>query len=200
VRMLIPLALAIPAPLALFLIMPMLISVGSGVTPTDPMRGFVLAQVRIEEQPDTSPPEEMPEPPSGMDGPPTIDASNVESPFERPPTNAGMPAVGPTTTIVAAGWRDLRDCDHGPMAVATPVKGYPMAAARAGVEGWVRVVFTVSAGGGVQDVTVLAAEPRHSFERHAVESVSRWRFRPAMADCQAIGSRLEQRVVYTLGD
>lgn len=64
----------------------------------------------------------------------------------------------------------------------TPVKRvdpvYPIAAARAGQEGFVEVEFTVDDGGKVASVSVISAKPARTFEQAAVKAVKQWVFAP----------------------
>jgi protein TonB len=203
-RKIIAFTIAIPIVMAIFMIMPMLISASTGVTPPPPLPGFVFARVDLEEQIDQDLEPDEPEPPQGTDDVPSINLPDSPTENTRPVSTYGVPGTPDGIDLglgsITGGYGELRDCDHGPIALATPVKGYPMAAARSGLEGWVRVGLVVSADGTVRDVTVLEAEPRHGFERHALESVSRWRFRPAMAGCEAVAASLEQRIEYSLSD
>lgn len=75
---------------------------------------------------------------------------------------------------------------------------YPAGAATRGIEGQVKVAFTVLPDGSVTDVDVLQAEPRGIFERAAARAVARWKFRPRAAD--AAPRRVIQTVNFRLPD
>jgi len=199
-RKLLSMLAAVPVALLLFLLMPSLIAVRAG--PVDPPVTVDLptAMPPVEEPPPPRGPREPPQPPVISEGIPVL-------PPEPPPTEDGRPdlpegysGVGIDTPIGPGAAMDLRDCDHGPIAIATPVKGYPVAAARAGTEGSVLVRFTVGATGAVTDAVVLSAEPSRVFDGHALDSVRRWRFRPAASACEAVAVRMEQRIAYALSD
>lgn len=55
---------------------------------------------------------------------------------------------------------------------------YPAAAAERGIEGWVKVQFSVTATGSVRDAVVVASEPGTVFDAAAIAAVARWRYNP----------------------
>lgn len=73
---------------------------------------------------------------------------------------------------------------------------YPTAALRANQSGWVLVGFTITADGRTTNVHVIEAQPRHVFDRAAMEAVSRYRFTPAMRDGDAVESISQQRIEF----
>lgn len=77
---------------------------------------------------------------------------------------------------------------------------YPIAAMRAAQEGWVEVEFTVTASGDVDGVKVIDAQPRHVFDRAAVDAVGRWKFKPATQNGEPAASRLRRRIEFKLSE
>ncbi len=63
---------------------------------------------------------------------------------------------------------------------------YPIQAARDGIEGWVRLSFTINSHGGVEDVTVIDSEPRRVFDREATRALRKWKYKPRMEDGKAV--------------
>jgi protein TonB len=59
---------------------------------------------------------------------------------------------------------------------------FPDAAKNRGVSGWVEVGFTVTQNGSVENVRVLNAEPKDTFDFAATQAVEQWRFDPPMRD------------------
>ena len=85
--------------------------------------------------------------------------------------NAGMSAPG-------AGFG--RDGDATPIVRIEPK--YPMQAARDGKEGWVKLSFTINEIGGVEDVTVLEAQPKRVFDKEAKRALRKWKYKPKVVD------------------
>lgn len=63
---------------------------------------------------------------------------------------------------------------------------YPVPALRDGIEGWVRMSFSINATGGVEDVTVIDAEPARVFNREAIRALRKWKYKPRVEGGRAI--------------
>jgi protein TonB len=55
---------------------------------------------------------------------------------------------------------------------------YPPRALSRGLEGWVKVQFTITATGTVKDPSVVDADPKNIFDDAALKSIARWRYNP----------------------
>jgi len=75
---------------------------------------------------------------------------------------------------------------------------YPTAAMRSNQEGWVELSFTITPSGDVSDVKVVDAQPRHVFDRAAMDAVSRWKYQPATQDGTPVASTKRQRIEFKL--
>jgi protein TonB len=119
---------------------------------------------------------------------------------------AQQPRQQAAANTAAAGGSNAAGTDSGSAAGATTaavlVKGaaarYPTAAMRARQEGWVVVSFTVDPDGSTSDVKVVESQPRHVFDRAAIDAVERYRFNPAMKDGVAVSSVKQQRIEFKL--
>ena len=55
---------------------------------------------------------------------------------------------------------------------------YPPRALSRGLEGWVKVQFTITPTGTVKDAKVVDAMPKEIFDDAALKSIARWRYNP----------------------
>ncbi len=74
---------------------------------------------------------------------------------------------------------------------------YPRSALAKGIEGYVDVIFEVSALGVPKDVRVTRAEPEGVFEKHAVRAVKRWKYLPRDADA-ATNITVQERIRFKI--
>ena len=88
------------------------------------------------------------------------------------------------------------DGDVVPIVRITPM--YPRKAAIKGIEGWVKLEFTITQDGGVSDVKILSAKPRRMFNRAAIKSILKWKFKPRVVSGKAVASRATQTIEFKL--
>lgn len=87
----------------------------------------------------------------------------------------------------------------GPLTALSRVPAiYPLRARRLGIQGWVKVAFTVTAEGMVEDIRVVKAEPEGIFERAVTECVAQWRFKPGTMAGTPVAARAETVLKFTL--
>jgi len=55
---------------------------------------------------------------------------------------------------------------------------YPYRARQQGIEGHIKLAFTINPAGRVENIRVLEASPRNIFDREARRAAARWRFAP----------------------
>lgn len=94
-----------------------------------------------------------------------------------------MPSVqlsGANSGMSAPGAGFGRDGDASPIVRIDPK--YPQQAARDGKEGWVKLSFTITELGGVEDVEVIDSEPKRIFDREAKRALKKWRYKPKVVD------------------
>ena len=75
---------------------------------------------------------------------------------------------------------------------------YPREALLRGIEGWVRLDFTIREDGSVCDVAVVNAEPSNIFNRNAVRAVLRWKFKPRIVDGRPVPRKGQQTIEFRL--
>jgi protein TonB len=109
-----------------------------------------------------------------------------------PPATPGRPrldvvteGIGPPTRLVRPvvdvrlkdGPRPLgTDRDVQPIVRFPPE--YPQRLVTRGVEGWVKVQFTIAPSGAVKDAFVVDASPPSVFDDAALKAIARWRYNP----------------------
>jgi periplasmic protein TonB len=76
---------------------------------------------------------------------------------------------------------------------------YPRSALAKGIEGYVDVIFEVSALGVPKDVRVTHAEPEGVFERHAVRAVKRWKYLPRDTE-SAMNITVQERIRFKIAN
>ncbi|WP_017461459.1 energy transducer TonB [Dyella ginsengisoli] len=75
---------------------------------------------------------------------------------------------------------------------------YPTQAQRSRTEGFVVLSFTVKPDGHTADIKVVEAQPRHVFERAAIDAVDRWEFKPATRNGEPVDSTVTNRINFKL--
>lgn len=71
---------------------------------------------------------------------------------------------------------------------------YPMRAASRHIEGWVKIEFTITTDGTVDNAVVVEAEPVEVFDEAALKAINQWKFKEKIVN----GIAVEQRAVQTL--
>lgn len=75
---------------------------------------------------------------------------------------------------------------------------YPRKLLRNGVEGTVKLKFTVATDGSVVNIVVLEANPKRVFDRAAIQTISKWKFRPKMVEGKAVETILTQEIEFKI--
>ncbi len=146
-------------------------------------------ETKKREIPDRKPPEQPPPPPQ-------IDFSQNLNPDDA--IVAIVPIVDAMVDLAAT---DLgtggSDRDVVPLVRIEPQ--YPMSAKQRGVEGWVELMFTITAAGTVADIVVTASHPGTVFNRSAVQAVGKWKYSPKIENGVAIErAGIRQRLKFQL--
>ncbi|MFK5912745.1 MAG: energy transducer TonB [Woeseiaceae bacterium] len=134
------------------------------------------------------------DPPKTRERPPVIDEIKEIPVIPKFKDGKGK-GVGPTTTEPNFGKRPdlkigkvqegLNFTDSIFIVLVKPNPQYPVSMSEKGIEGYVRVKYTVTALGNTEDV--IAVESSHrGFERNAVKAVEKFKFKPQIEDGKAI--------------
>ena len=158
-------------------------------------------EVRIRERtlPPKPKPLERPDRPEKVMANQRQNVQQMEIDFEMPDVESGLAGgAGPWlgAYVPRKDNHGMHDGDILPIVRIEPQ--YPREALVKGIEGWVRVQFTILEDGGVEGVEVLAADPRGMFERNAVRAVMRWKFKPRIVDGQPVRRLGAQTIEFQL--
>lgn len=189
----------------LFLLMHGLISAGDGQRP----EGEVISRIRfgkVEIPADTVEQSRLrlPPPPPANPPPkrPKLQPSRLPQPVRDLPLT-DLPVLD--APLVAGSGLYLGDFQPGqqqaegdvmPVLVIRPM--YPREAAIAGIEGWVRIEFTITETGAVKDPAIVGAEPPGVFNREAMRALLKWKFKPRVVDGVAVERRATQVIDFSL--
>ncbi|TRW92809.1 energy transducer TonB [Candidatus Methylobacter oryzae] len=110
--------------------------------------------------------------------------SPVPAPAPQPPVSRPAPAVISNEPKISTGVVPLE---------RVPPK-YPARAANRHIEGWVKIEFTITTSGTVENAVVVEAEPAEVFDEAALKAINQWIFKEKIVN----GVAVEQRAVQTL--
>jgi len=183
---------------ALFYLMQTLIST-SGTLDTSKRTRFVdfirlkkeaELVIKKRELPDKLKPEEPPPPPDMVISTAPILGDGVA--VMAISMDVGLDLAG-GVNIGAAG----SDSDAIPIVRVQPQ--YPLRAAERRIEGWVELMFTITAAGTVKDPAVTNSHPGSIFNKSALRAVRKWKYNPKMVDAVAVErTGIQVRLTYRL--
>jgi len=197
--------LAVGVTFGLFIFMHKLISSGSGGDrDLEAIAGIHFGPVDIPDEvtrrnrqkPKKPPPPKNPPPP------PKMQVSKPQQVVQNMPQldipNIDNPLVGGEGMFIGSfGQVDkTEEGDIIPIVVIRPM--YPRDAALRGIEGWVKVEFTITEVGTVKDPSVLDADPPRIFNREALRAILKWKFKPRIVDGVAVERRATQIIDFSL--
>ena len=120
---------------------------------------------------------------------------------------SSLPTSGGTTgidvpTLPTGTAPELQDGNGNDAAEAIPIfklePQYPRKAARSRIEGWVKLEFTITESGTVSDPVVVDSKPRRTFDRSAIQSIRKWRFKPKIVDGRPVQRKASQVIEFRL--
>lgn len=206
-RIILAAIVAVGVTFGLFLFMHKLISSGAGDrAELDAIAGIHFGPVEIPDDIATKsrriPPK--PPPPKTPPPPPKMQISKVDQPVQQMPQmnmpDLDVPLVGGEGMFIGSFQQvdKTAEGDIIPVVVIRPM--YPRDAALSGIEGWVKVEFTITAIGTVQDARVIDANPSRIFNREAIRAILKWKFKPRVVDGVAVDRRATQIIEFNLDE
>ena len=189
----------------LFIFMHKLISSGAGNNnELDGISGIHFGPVDIPDEVQTrsrkkpKPPPKPKEPPP----PPKMQVSKPDQVVQDMPKldmpQVDNPLVGGEGMFIGnfATVDKTAEGDIIPIVVIRPM--YPRDAAMQGLEGWVKVEFTITPVGTVKDPRVIDADPPRIFNREALRAILKWKFKPRVVDGVAVERGATQTIEFSL--
>jgi len=143
-----------------------------------------------------------PPPPKNPPPPPKMQVSKMDQTVENMPQldlpNLDVPMSGGEGMFIGnfATVDKTEEGDIIPIVVIRPM--YPRDAAMQGLEGWVKVEFTITAIGTVKDPRVIDADPKRVFNREAIRAILKWKFKPRVIDGVAVDRPATQTIEFSL--
>jgi protein TonB len=145
-----------------------------------------------------------PPPPRDPPPPPKMQISRMDQQVRNMPVmnmpDLDIPLVG-GEGLFLGNFQQVDPTAEGdiiPVVVIRPV--YPRDAAISGIEGWVKIEFTITEAGTVKDPQVVDAKPARVFNRAAIRAILKWKFKPRVVDGVAVDRRASQIIDFTLDD
>jgi protein TonB len=199
--------LAMVVTFGLFLFMHQLISSGRGDrADMEAIAGIHFGPVDIPDEIENKSRRKPPKPPPPRDPPPPpkMQLTRVDPQVRNMPV-MNMPELDLPLTAGAGmfigNFQQVDQTAEGdiiPIVVIRPI--YPGDAAISGIEGWVKIEFTITESGTVKDPKVVDAKPARVFNRAAILAILKWKFKPRIVDGVAVDRRASQIIDFTLDD
>lgn len=199
--------LAVGVTFGLFLFMHQLISSGGDErAEMEAIAGIHFGPVEIPDEITTKSRRKpkKPPPPKDPPPPPKMKINKIEQQVQNMPQmdmpNLDVPLVGGEGMFLGTFQQVDRTAEGDiiPVVVIRPM--YPRDAAIAGIEGWVKVEFTITEVGTVKDPRVVDADPPRMFNREAIRAILKWKFKPRVVDGVAVERRATQIIDFTLDE
>jgi len=205
VRFLIAAALAMGVTFGLFLFMDKLVSSGpENRSRLEAIAGIHFGPVEIPDEVATKS-RRIPKKPPPPENPPPAPRMRIAA-SDRPAQNMPQLDMPQLNVPLVSGegmfignFQQVDKTAEGdiiPVVVIRPM--YPRDAAISGIEGWVKVEFTITASGTVKDVRVVDADPAQVFNREAVRAILKWKFKPRVVNGVAVERRATQIIDFSL--
>lgn len=147
---------------------------------------------------------EKPPPPKEPPPPPRMQVARMDQQVQNMPRmdipDLDLPMVSGSGMFIG-NFQQIDKSAEGdiiPVVVIRPM--YPREAALAGIQGWVKVEFTITEVGTVKEPRVVDARPPRVFNREAIRAISKWKFKPRVVEGIAVERRATQVIDFTLDE
>lgn len=104
-----------------------------------------------------------------------------------------------TDAGATSGGKDAGASGNSPVGILSQTRpDYPRDALQRGQEGWVKVSFTITEQGRIENPAIVSSRPRQIFDQAALEAIAKWRFRPKMVNGKPVQTNAIQEIRFTL--
>lgn len=171
---------------ALFFGMQALIKNGeTGVN--EPPKGAVLDFVRLKQEERVEKKERKPrKPPKPKDPPPPMDQPQMQSANPNAAATASSFSADIQADVGLAGGLNLESGDGEYLPIVKVAAVYPRRALSRGIEGYVIVEFVVTKNGSVRNPVIVEAQPADIFNKAALDSALKYKYKPRVVDGQPV--------------
>lgn len=205
--------------LALFCLLPGLISVTHQEMDVESLNVVNFTRIRPEQPPPQEKPkpeEEKPEEPQKVvkmtQARPTrvapksfkINLPQMDLDID-PRLTGGVPVVAPPPKVQPQeagvdfnGLFDMKDLDSMPLPSFKTNPRYPYRAKRMGIEGEVKIRFRVSKDGTVSGITIVKATPPTIFDKSVIDAVSTWKYTPGELSGRQVATFVTTTILFKL--
>jgi protein TonB len=143
-----------------------------------------------------------PPPPPPAAPPPPEQPPPETSSVDAGAINMSMPSIsagGLNTGLGDISGAMMKDGDIAPISRFEP--RYPPQASRDGIEGWVKLRFSIDTDGSVTDIEIIESQPKRIFDREAKKALSKWIYKPKIEDGKPVKRPgVEVQLDFNLGD
>lgn len=183
--------LGLPVTLSLFFLMAKLISQPTdlGKSSDDQVIDFIRSSSQTSVQTRTR---KMPEKPAEPKAAPDMPKMNINTNVDAPQPQMAMTAPiatdslsfgsGPYLGGGVGGGGGAGGGDRTAMPLVRIEPQYPRKAAMSGKEGWVQLKFDINEVGGVENVSIIKANPPRLFNQSAKRALLKWKYKPKIVD------------------
>jgi len=173
---------AVATTFSLFYMMQSLVAGGDVQLDETPTRYWIDPVQRIEE-PTAEKVDRLVRPDDPVDLPDQVDIEKIDdTEIIRDPF--GIPDVRPTHDPRTLDTLDLAQMDGERIPVVRVAPPYPRRCQERGISGWVVLDFDVTELGTVENAAVAAADPSGCFNKTALKTIQRFKYKPTILDGQ----------------
>lgn len=127
---------------------------------------------------------------------PSLQGLTAQAAAPAAPSAPAASAAASVPAAQSAQSAQSNDAEVIPLNEVLPV--YPDSARRRGIEGYVKLAFTITASGKVENVRVVESSPANVFDREARRAAVRWRFTPRNEGGQSVAREAVKTLQFRL--